>query len=237
MALKPLQPFNYETFTSELGDSINQMMQLVENRQQGGWIGLLQRYRCRNSNFVKGNNERVIFHSHFLNASDREARTNLAKQILAWGKMPKLDDAMIKNMDNSLQLLKNDEISQDFENLYSKRISSISKVYEMWNLDSCVNYDSYCVRGLQWMVAQYWDQTKHREHESLLKFPWPKGRGGKQISGFPVLSTPRQARLGFAYASWLCRNIAVRLNQQQSRPFPWRTYHIEMAAYQLGREI
>lgn len=237
MALRALQPFCYDHFVGELGSSLQDLFEVVESQQEGGWKGLLERYHFGAANYVKGNNTRVIFHSHFLNASDRQSRTDVAKQILSWGRMPKLDEAMIKNMDNSLQLLNDDEVGEELHQLYARRISSMSKVYEMWNPDAFIIYDAYRVRGLQWIVSQYWGDTQEKSHESLLKFPWPKGRRGEKIEGFPVLSTPRQARLGFAYASWFCRSIAEQLNRKRPKRFPWRTFHIEMAAYQLGHEV
>jgi len=119
----------------------------------------------------------------------------------------------------------------------AERIASISKIYEMWNPAAWVIYDSYCAKGLQWLVSQLWNQNGNRTHANILKFPWPPGRVGAPVSGFPRLGTQQQARLGFIYASWLCRAIAERLNENGNQQLQWQAYHIEMVAFQIGHEV
>ena len=98
----------------------------------------------------------------------------------------------------------------------------------MWSPASWVIYDSYCAKGLQWLVSQYWNQNGEQVHENFLRFPWPTGRVGAPVNGFPRLGTPRQARLGFIYASWLCRAIAEQLNDNENQALAWQAYHIEI---------
>jgi hypothetical protein len=57
------------------------------------------------------------------------------------------------------------------------------------------------------------------------------------VSGFPRLGTQQQARLGFIYASWLCRGIAEGLNENGNQQLQWQAYHIEMVAFQIGHEV
>ena len=105
----------------------------------------------------------------------------------------------------------------------------------MWNPDDWVIFDSYCARGLQWMIA-----TFHGEIESdlgdLVKLPCPPGRSCRPYEGFPPLGSEKQARLGFIYSSWLARAIAERLNRNN-------LFHncsacqIEMVAFTIGHRI
>jgi hypothetical protein len=109
----------------------------------------------------------------------------------------------------------------------------------MWDLDNWVIYDSYCARGLQWLISGLWQSIGHRTNERLLKLPWPPGRVGSPVAGFPRTAdtSPKQKRLAFIYGSWLCKAIAELLAAIDNNIFHWRPFHIEMIAFQLGHEI
>ncbi|OFV91137.1 MAG: hypothetical protein A3H28_06880 [Acidobacteria bacterium RIFCSPLOWO2_02_FULL_61_28] len=155
--------------------------------------------------------------------------------------MDPLNDTMKRDLRRSLDclnLLARGE-TVEITDLCVERVASITKMYEMWDVGNWVIYDSYCARGLQWLISGLWNSLAYRKHERLLKLPWPPGRIGFPVSGFPRMAdtAPNQKRLGFIYGSWLCKAIAERLTALQNNAFDWKPYHIEMLAFQLGHEV
>lgn len=118
-------------------------------------------------------------------------------------------------------------------------VASVSKVYEMHDLGSWTIYDSRVATGLALLVQSWWDHLGGDELGDLLRFPCPLPRSGREPpAGFPRLRTPPQARLGFIYASWLCKALASRLNESFGPPLPdtrWSPYHVEMVMWMLGK--
>jgi len=155
--------------------------------------------------------------------------------------MNRLGDDMQIHLQRSLHILNNLN-HNNYENVYSGRIASMSKIYEMWHPANWVIYDSYCARGLQWLVSQWWNLPgNYNTYEDILRLPSPPGRAIRPVDGFPRLNTQHslQATLGFIYASWLCRAIATQLNigGNHAQDITWQAYHIEMVAFQLGHEV
>lgn len=70
----------------------------------------------------------------------------------------------------------------------------------------------------------------------------PPGRNREPINGFSIIHSPRQAMLGFIYASWFFRAIAENLNNRDI-PLPaplqggWFVYHIEMVFFYDGLRL
>lgn len=167
---------------------------------------------------------------------------DVANSILKWGGMAPLTCTMKQELKGSLScldLLAREEETADLNNLCVERLASITKVYEMWDPNNWIIYDSYCVTGLQWLISGLWNSLSCNKNESLLKLPCPPGRGSFPMSGFPRAAdtSPNQKRLGFIYGSWLCKTIAEHLTNTDNDDFHWRPYHIEMLAFQIGHEI
>jgi hypothetical protein len=236
MALQPIHPLSYKQFVEILGDIVTSMTALLENHPFGDWWNALQRYQFNGMNYITGQNVRHQFHQQIVQALDLNQKIIVANQILEWGQMQPLSAEMEENLEGCLELLNNVNAGP-FDQLYSDRIASISKVYEMWNPAAWVIFDSYCARGLQWLVSEFWNEQGGEIHANILRFPWPPGRVGQPWSGFPRLGSLQQARLGFLYSSWLCRAIANQLNQYEHQPITWQAYHIEMVAFQIGHEV
>lgn len=106
----------------------------------------------------------------------------------------------------------------------------------MWNPSHWIIYDSYSAKGLQWLISTYWQNQQQEIFPEYFRFPFPPGRAHTTLEGFPILGTPRQAALAFVYSSWLSRELANQLNNQEG-DIDWQAYHVEMALFQLGHEI
>lgn len=236
MALEPINPLIYKRFTEILAGTVIEITDLMEDHRLGSWWNTLQRYQFNGMNYLEGQNVRNCFHKQLVQAERPDERLCVANRILEWGKMPLLSASMERSLNDSLNAL-NNENTGIFDYLYSNRIASISKVYEMWNPALWVIFDSYCARGLQWLVGELWKVQGHEKHSNVLKIPWPPGRVGRPCEGFPHLGSVRQAKLGFLYSSWLCRAIANQLNQVGNQPIVWKAYHVEMVAFQIGHEV
>jgi len=234
MALIQINPMNYQHYLDTLGDSVQQIVDVFEAHENGGWLNALHRYNFEDMNHIDGQNQRNIFHNAIQNANNLNQRINVANEIMDWGNMLPLNENMMANLDMTLHSLDNDE-NLNLNNICVDRIASISKIYEMWDPAAWVIFDSYCAKGLQWLVSNMWGANNNKTHEDLLRFPWPPGRVGEPIDGFPRLGTERQARLGFIYVSWLCRAIAEILDHDQQEE--WQAYHVEMVAFQIGHEV
>ncbi|HEV8130946.1 MAG TPA: hypothetical protein VGQ81_06825 [Acidobacteriota bacterium] len=216
MPLAIIRPMNYQQFVGMIGNSLWQLIGVLENHPIGGWCNALQRYQFKGMNHVAGQNVRIKFHQALTNAVKLNDRIGVANNILQWGNMKPMNDKMRNSLEASLLSL-NDEAKGNLNHVCVERIASISKIYEMWNPAAWVIYDSYCAKGLQWLVSQFWNQDANELHANILKLPWPPGRVGAPVQGFPRLGTEQQARLAFIYASWLCRAIAARLNENRNQ--------------------
>lgn len=236
MALVPINPMTYQEFGRRLNDTIDTITELLEKHQLGNWWNALKRYNFNGANYIQGQNIRNDFHDQLLKAVDLNAKIVIANNILDWGNMNPLSKEMEIHLDKSLNILNNEHTGIN-DNLYSDRIASISKVYEMWNPNKWVIFDSYCARGLQWIISNYWTALGQDRHVELLRIPWPPGRVGQPLDDFPRLGTRKQAMLGFLYTSWLCRAIANKLNKNENNEIVWQAYHVEMVLFQIGHEV
>jgi len=241
MALTKISPFTYPEFKSEIGDAASVIVDLHENEVPEFWANALRRYSFRGSDYKEGERVRIDFSKKISCYKEESELFDVCNEILKWGGMKLLSDEMKQGLQRSLSCL--DQLSQgkmiDLNELYVERLAPITKIYEMWDLDNWVIYDSFCARGLQSLVSKYWKKVGYEAHEELLRLPGPPGRSGSPVKGFPrtANTAPNQKRLGFIYGSWLCKAIAERLNAKGSQSFPWRPYHIEMIAFQIGHEV
>lgn len=241
MALKKVTPFTYQEFMSGINGSALGIVDHFENKDPKFWGGTLRRYSFRKYDYRRGEQVRLQFNNDISSCKETDELFDVSNKILHWGGMDPLDGDMKQGLERSFSCL--DQLSEgkevDLNELYVKRLAPITKIYEMWDLDNWVIYDSFSVKGLQWIISDYWQLLGHRAAEDLLKLPWPPGRSGSPLAGFPRTgdTAPNQKRLGFVYGSWLCKAIAEHLNASNDQSFYWRPYHIEMIAFQIGHEI
>ena len=241
MALKTIDPFTYSAFIAETGESIRAIVDRFNNEDPEFWLNTLRRYSFREQDHQSGERVRLQFNKALSSCSGNEELYAVANRILEWGGMPPLNGTMKQGLESSLLYLKLLAKGEPINlgQVCVERLASITKVYEMWDLNNWVIYDSYCVRGLQWLISVFWASVGHKENEGLLKLPWPPGRVGLPVAGFPRAAdtAPHQKRLGFIYGSWLCKAIAERLAITSNNSFHWRPYHVEMFAFQIGHEV
>ena len=239
MALKSINPFTYPAFNTQAGESIQKLVDYFNDEDPDFWLNTLSRYSFRDQNHQAGEVVRLQFNQALSSCSGPGELHTIANRILEWGGMAPLNAPMKKGLLPSLSTLRQlaGGASIDLHQLCVERLASITKIYEMWDLDNWVIYDSYGARGLQWLISGYWAAVGYKQNEGLLKLPWPPGRAGSPVAGFPRTATtaPKQQRLGFVYGSWICKTIAERLGR--SGEFQWRPYHVEMLAFQLGHEV
>lgn len=238
MALYKINKLNYAGFVTYLENAPNLMIELFDKCQYGNWMDALKRYKFDGYDYKTGYNLRLEYNKKLRSAQGVQI-FNVANEILHWGSMKDLNEAMKQNLPISLKVLDEMAINQIVQPnlIYTDRIASMSKIYEMWDLEYWIIFDSYCAKGLQWIVKLYWNHLGYIKHDNVLRLPWPVGRVGSPLDGFPRLGTPNQALLGFLYASWLCKRIAELLNQQSNNVFEWKACHIEMLAFQLGHDV
>lgn len=235
MPLANLEPLSFRRFEETLGNVPSHLATVLEHRCAGGWAGALGRYRFGDSTHVEGVRVRDEFNARLRSAATPSERCEVATDILRWGRMKPMP-GMAQWLESALDLLEHERTSE-LDRLPADRIASVSKIYEMWDPSKWIIYDSYCARGFQWVVSQYWDSIGCRRFEGFLKLPLPPGRSGRPVEGFPRVGTARQARLGFLYGSWLSRLLAIALNRSRAGGVEWSAFHVEMAAFQLGHEV
>jgi hypothetical protein len=239
MALRTIAPFTYSAFSAETSKSTLAIINHFNNNDPEFWLNTLRRYSFRGQCYQSGERVRLEFNKDLSFCSGNEELYTVANRILEWGGMAPLTSAMKRGLESSLSLLSllSKEKPTNLGQICVERLASITKVYEMWDLDNWVIYDSYCARGLQWLIKGFWTSVGHNQNEDLLKLPWPPGRSGRPVCGFPRAAdtAPLQKRLGFIYGSGLCKAIAEHLADSCNN-IRWRPYHIEMLAFQLGHE-
>jgi hypothetical protein len=240
MALGAISPLTYREFNARAGGTAQEIINYFTNDNPNFWTEALRRYSFRGAGYQQGIETRLNFNERIRSCAAAELFT-AANEILEWGGMDSITNEMNQELGISLDCLdciaRNEMVN--LNDLCVERLASITKIYEMWDLDNWVIYDSFCARGLQWLISRFWQSTGHRTNERLLKLPWPPGRVGTPIAGFPRTgdTAPKQKRLAFIYGSWLCKAIAERLIATEDNGFNWRPFHIEMIAFQLGHEI
>ncbi len=240
VALITIAPFNYSAFVNKTENSILGIIDHFNNKEPEFWLNTFRKYNFRKQDYQAGENIRLEFNNALSSCSGDEELYTVANRILEWGGMQPLNDAMKLELMPSLSLLRklaNEELV-DFNKICVERLASITKIYEMSDLDNWVIYDSYCARGLQWLISEYWKASGSNKNEELLKLPWPPGKAklNRPIAGFPRMGDkpPLQKRLAFIYGSWLCKAIAERLANNCKNDFHWRPYHVEMLAFRIG---
>jgi hypothetical protein len=246
MALQPIESMKKVGYLKEVGEFVEWAAHYVEENQlagQQGWLEHLEAYEWKNVGWCEGIHDRMRLAKRFetLWRPGLLSRFDQAvKQTLEWGGMKPFGG--IKSLQDSCTLLdqfSNKSAASNWEKLHEGRIATVSKVYEMYDLDSWIIYDSRVSRVLARLARKWWDKIGSEECERWLRFPQARGRSGdKPEKGFH-LASDKQANLAFIYASWIAQAIAKRLNEMeimhpQTDP-KWRTFHIEMVLFTLGR--
>ena len=149
MALRTIDPFTYPTFNSETWKSTLAIINHFKNYDPEFWLNTLRRYSFRDRGYQSGERVRLQFNKALSSCSGNEELYSIANRILDWGGMAPLTDTMkqgLKSSLSSLSLLAKGETT-NLAQICVERLASITKVYEMWDLDNWVIYDSYCARG------------------------------------------------------------------------------------------
>jgi hypothetical protein len=235
MALQIIDPFSYETFVGVIDGAIDDLRLALEHHEPQGWEAVLNRYTFGEIGRDEGEAVRALYYNAIRQAPNDEDRIQIMNQIVGWGRMAELGAPLANAANVTLNFL-DDEVNLTIENVESRRIASLSKVYEMWNPCKWIIYDSYSAKGLQWLVSTLWQNQEQPVFPEYLRFPFPRGRAHTTLDNFPVLGTPRQAALGFVYSSWLSRALAEQLSNQDGGE-GWQAFNVEMTLFQLGHEI
>jgi hypothetical protein len=254
MRLRPCFPFNYNNYTTLIQHFINFTTEYIQNNEINGHIGWVNQlmsysYSFDNANYITGIERRFEFHTSLREAITQEQQDRIltvVNAIMRWGGLKNYNINDIPEIQIALQTL--DEIDNGHpnnwnNNLIGKRITAITKIFEMYNPKLWSIYDSRVGKGIQRLVSFY--EPNLANISDYLRFQCPPGRNRFPIHGFRQISTSRQAILGFLYASWLFRAIANQLNEANI-PLPeividlqgserWAVYHIEMIFFMFGK--
>jgi hypothetical protein len=253
--LTSCNPINYANYIAlqPIQDFIHFTTNYIHNNELNGntgWTNQLMSYSydADNADFVRGIEIRLEFHRMLREALSQtnEQVLVVVNDIMKWGGLKSYQINFIPQIQQALHFL--DEIENGNSdnwgnNLIGKRITSISKIFEMYRPKLWAIYDSRVGKGIQLLLSL------HQPHCTMLsdylRFQCPHGRNRFPIDGFRLANSPKQAILGFLYASWLFRSIAIRLNDlgimlpeeavnlQQDRN--WYAYHIEMIFFMIGK--
>lgn len=211
-----------------------------------GWEENLQSYKYKYSggiaDFQNGISARLILHEELIKAlhvNESEALQSTIAKIMRWGGMKtyKKETTGIINSFRILDCLENGY--GEWKELVGDRIAATSKIYAMYAPRLWSIFDSRVGKAIQVLVSLY--RSDRNNTTEYLKFQCPPGRNRRPIDGFKLVSSHRQAILGFLYASWLFRAIAACLNEKRILlPGPlqnerWSVYHIEMVFFMIGR--
>jgi len=249
MALSELTPFTPENFRSAVDQFIQwatDHVETVEIHGHKGWLAQLRDY-CWRGGLEEGVRTRKDFHERMANDAFQHEFRGIVDDICNWGRMKHFKECEIRAIAGSIGLLHDlrngNHVS--LSDLFIHRVAAVTKVYEMQDPHSWVIYDSRVARGLALLVRKWWKEIGAERNQSLIRFPWPPGRGELyQPDGFPHVgaTAPRQPRLAFVYASWLAKILAERLRDICPASLPsigpdhvWQPYHVEMVLFVLGQ--
>ena len=247
MALKIITPFrsdNYRTIVSGFVGWVADYVQSNQIQDRTGWMSQLQRYEWK-GDWREGMRKRCEFHERMMCVQSDQDFHQVAGDILSWGRMNPFGFEEVSSLRRSLMILDTLREGKDtfFHDLFVDRVAASSKIYEMYDPSSWAIYDSNVVRGLAFLVTTWWKMNGRKTMDSVLRFPWPPGRGDAgPPQGFPRAASPRQAQLGFIYASWLLSAMAEKIRSMSrnsgnaiDQDFDWQAYHVEMVLFTLGK--
>ena len=146
MALEKIEPFNFNKFKDMTKGSVEKIVSYFEESEYGSWEATLKNYSWQGQKFSDGETIRKDFNKKI--RSPNENISYVMAEILEWGGMKAFDKGVELKVVESLKILDNENVV-DLSKIYANRIASVSKIYEMWNPNKWIIYDSYCARGLQ----------------------------------------------------------------------------------------
>jgi hypothetical protein len=262
MALSPIRPLCFNEFDKVQTLFANWVVDYVDKNPihgRSGWLHHLQAYdysrrdheRDAQPVWQKGELRRVEFNNRLRSslAGDNQALIGIVNEIMEWGGMKPYDAGATPKIRQALQALDMEKTVSIWnthrvnEIAVTRRIAARTKIFEMYDLDKWVIYDSRLAVALA-CLTDHNLKSSPGSSTNTIRWPIPQGRPNESrvVQGFPGAHTPYQASLGFLYASWLCRMIAQRLSSQQPAPSGqigvspggWRTFHVEMVLWTLG---
>lgn len=242
MALEALSPFSRAQFSRLVAPFVTWADEYVATEEidgRVGWHAHFESYGWAGNDWRDGLRSRREMSCALAAANSDEQLRDAIADIADWGGMQTLGREDVDQMAASLSIL--DAIRDGGEawpGLHARRIATASKVYEMHDPTSWTIYDARVAAALVKLVDSWWSEVGSQQSDSLLRFGIPPARGPRTDlpSEFPVLGSPKQARLNFIYASWLLRDIAERLASIEIGPddADWQLVHVEMALFMLG---
>ncbi len=197
------------------------------------WVDLMTSYDWRGADWHAGLSARESMHRRLIAAATTPARSTVVAEIVDWGGLTPLPLPAVDRVLGSIPLLDLLAASGQAppDDVYAKRIASVSKVYAMHSPSQWIIYDSRVARGLALLVLHLFGEE---DLPLLLRFPQPPGRTGAPARGLPALGSDRQARRAFVYASWFSKEVAACITGGCPDPRGWDLRHVEMALFMLG---
>ena len=104
MALYKINKLDYAGFVTCLENAPHIMIDLFDKCQYGNWIGALKRYKFDGYDYETGYDLRLEYNKKLRSAQGVQI-FNVANEILHWGGMKDLDEAMEQNLPKSLKVL------------------------------------------------------------------------------------------------------------------------------------
>lgn len=267
MDLSEIRPFSYGHFCERVGDFAQWMTEYVQNNRihgYTGWAAQFKRYQYsrRKGNWKDGVSERRQLHVELHEALKGGSNERLLKVVndivVRFGgvkapyelqKMPSLRKALATLSNEANRSQWTIKALQDFT---PNRVTSFSKVYEMFNPHKWTIYDARVATAVVCLVWHFWEEKGQEMKPEILRFPVPRRNKKNWQRPYPN-KFPRgkihQRPLAFIYASWLARQAAdiLRSNSKYGCPstvqnprkyYPlnanWQVYHVEMALWMLG---
>ena len=248
----------------EYSDRVRPLARYIVNRVAapavGGWDRALRNYHWGGCDWRIGWEIRVQFEHGLSGPINDHQFARVVNDIQSWGRMKGFTEDEALGLHESVLNLRSwchpGFAVDGWENLFAKRIAATSKVYAMSHTRFWTIYDSRIAYTLQSYVRRFLETPRARGFDdSIVKFPMPISRGNRApVDGFVKLSTERQARLSFLYASWLLRTIADILNHSSDENPPppqfvmhgvpddiptlslaeWSRAYVEMALFSLS---
>jgi hypothetical protein len=238
VALRPLPRLNQDEYARQASRPIAAAVEAPQTVWGKSWPDLVKEHYWRGSGWRNATEARRRFQRQLSEAATPEELRRTCDAIALWGGLRPFSPQDARRLGEALGAL--EEVDAEdrtaLERLVGDRIAATSKVYAMWDPDRWVIYDSRVARALALLVLSgCYEEVPH-----LTRFPQPPGRtSGRAVVGFPALAanSTHQAVLGFVYASWFARAIAVELDRRgilNPAGGAWSAMFVELALFTAG---
>jgi hypothetical protein len=238
MALATIVPFTEGAYGQNPGVAAFCEWLIANVPAEGAdWCAVVQRYRWSGYDLDLTLEARRRQGQKIAGAGDdMDKWRDACDHVTEWAGQDVFSDADVVNLRAGCLALA--EEPNGLPGIFFRRAATTSKLYAALYPERWVIYDSRVALRLAAFVRQWWDEENGgvQTSSAFLRFPIPPGRAAIQPpDGFPGLGTDKQARLAFFYASWLCRQIAARLDADgEATPddLPhWTAQLVEMALF------